>query len=129
MGVITVYIDEDVSIKLARELRRRGYKTVTTQEAGQLEASDEGQLEYATAHGYAIVTYNQGDFARLHAQYSQAGRRHAGIIIASREIGLGETLRRLLRLLDSVSSEEMRGQMKWLSEYTTEQGGGPDDHR
>lgn len=117
MGVITVYTDEDVSIKLAHGLRRRGYRAVTTQEAGQLAASDENQLEYATAQGYAIVTYNQGDFARLHAQYSQTGRRHAGIIVASREIGLGETLRRLLRLLDSISAEEIRGQIKWLSEY------------
>jgi len=112
-----VYTDEDVTIKLARELRRREYKAVTTQEAGQMEADDNSQLAYAATHGYAIFTYNQGDFCQRHVEYCRAGKKHAGIIIASRKVSLGETLRRLLRLLDSVTAEEMRGQIKFLSEY------------
>lgn len=114
---VIVYTDEDVTIKLACELRRHGYKAVTTQEAGQMEADDDSQLAYATTHGYAVLTYNQGDFCRRHVEYCLAGKKHAGIIIASRKVGLGETLRRLLRLLDSVTAEEMRGQIKFLSEY------------
>jgi predicted nuclease of predicted toxin-antitoxin system len=112
-----VYTDEDVTIKLARELRKRGYKAVTTQEAGQMEADDDSQLAYAATHDYAILTYNQGDFCQLHIEYCLADKKHAGIIIASRKVGLGEILRRLLRLLDSVTAEEMRGQIKFLSEY------------
>ena len=112
-----VYTDEDVTVKLARELRRRGYKAVTTQEAGQMETDDDNQLAYATTHGYAILTYNQGDFCQRHVEYCLASKEHAGIIIASRKASLGETLRRLLRLLDSATAEEMRGQIKFLSEY------------
>jgi predicted nuclease of predicted toxin-antitoxin system len=112
-----VYTDEDVTIKLARELRKRGYKAVTTQEAGQMEADDDSQLAYAATHDYAILTYNQGDFCQRHIEYCLADKKHAGIIIASRKVGLGEILRRLLRLLDSVTAEEMRGQIKFLSEY------------
>ena len=112
-----VYTDEDVTVKLARELRRRGYKAATTQEVGQMGADDDSQLAYATTHGYAILTYNQGDFCQRHVEYCLTGKEHAGIIIASRKVSLGETLRRLLRLLDSVTAEEMRGQIKFLSEY------------
>jgi len=113
----TVYTDEDVTVKLARELQRRGYKAVTTQEAGRMEADDDSQLAYAATHGYAILTYNQGDFCQRHVEYCLADKEHAGIIVASRKVSLGETLRRLLRLLDSVMAEEMRGQIKFLSEY------------
>jgi len=112
-----LYLDEDVTTVLARELRRRGYQVVTTQEAGQRQADDDSQLSYAAAHNLALVTYNQGDFCLRHRRYLDAGRSHAGIFIASRKVGLGETLRRLVRLLESVPAEESFNQIRWLSEF------------
>jgi predicted nuclease of predicted toxin-antitoxin system len=38
---VVLYLDEDVTTKLARELRRLGYEVVTTQEAGQRQADDD----------------------------------------------------------------------------------------
>jgi uncharacterized protein with PIN domain len=114
---VVLYLDEDVTTKLARELRRLGYEVVTTQEAGQRQADDDSQLAYAANHDLALVTYNQGDFCSLHRRYVIAERRHAGILIASRKIGLGETLRRLIRLLETVPAEELRDQIRWLSEF------------
>ena len=102
---------------LARELRRRGYQVVTTQEAGQRQADDDSQLAYAATHNLALVTYNQGDFCLRHRRYLDAGRSHAGIFIASRKVGLGETLRRLVRLLESVPAKESLNQIRWLSEF------------
>jgi len=40
--------------------------------------------------------------------------------IASRKVGLGESLRRLIRLLESVPAEELLGQIRWLSEFAEE---------
>jgi hypothetical protein len=114
---VVLYLDEDVTTKLARELRRRGYQVVTTQEASRRQASDDSQLAYAAAHNLALVTYNQGDFCLLHRRYLDAGHSHAGILIASRKVGLGETLRRLIRLLESVPVEELYDQIRWLSEF------------
>lgn len=115
-----LYLDEDVTTKLARELRRRGYRVVTTQEAGQRQADDDSQLAYAANHNLALVTYNQGDFCLRHQRYINVERGHAGILIASRKVGLGETLRRLIRLLESVPAEELRDQIRWLSEFAKE---------
>jgi hypothetical protein len=117
---VVLYLDEDVTTKLARELRRRGYQVVTTQEADQRQADDDSQLAYAASHDLALVTYNQGDFCLRHRRYINAERGHAGILIASRKVGLGESLRRLIRLLESVPAEELRDQIRWLSEFTEE---------
>jgi hypothetical protein len=93
---------------------------VTTQEASQRQADDDSQLAYAANHNLALVTHNQGDFCLLHRRYINADRRHAGILIASRKVGLGETLRRLIRLLEAVSAEELRDRIRWLSEFAEE---------
>jgi ActR/RegA family two-component response regulator len=115
-----LYLDEDVSTKLARELRHRGYRVVTTQEAGQRQADDDSQLAYAAVHDLALVTYNQGDFCLRHRNYLSQGHSHAGIVIASRKVGFGETLRRLVRLLETVSARELCNQIRWLSEFAGE---------
>jgi hypothetical protein len=47
--------------------------------------------------------------------------RHRRYINAERrKVGLGETLRRLIRLLEAVSAEELRDQIRWLSEFAEE---------
>jgi hypothetical protein len=114
---ISLYLDEDVAKAIAQGVRRQRYEVVTTQEANRLGTDDAGQLAFAAAGGHAVVTYNQGDFCRLHVEYVRANKQHAGIIVASRKVGLGETLRRILSLLDSVDADDMRNQIKWLSEY------------
>ena len=115
---ISLYIDEDASKKFATVPRELGYDAVTTAEAGQLEADDEEQLKFATEQGRAILTFNAKHFQALHTRYCQEGREHAGIIVLNRKVSFSENLRRLLRLLDSVTAEEMRGQIKFLSEYS-----------
>ncbi|HEY5043914.1 MAG TPA: hypothetical protein VIK53_18225 [Verrucomicrobiae bacterium] len=42
-----------------------------------------------------------------------AGREHAGIIV-SKQLPVGEMLRRLLALLQKESSDSMRGQVRFL---------------
>lgn len=72
-------------------------------EAGNLGASDEAQLSYATERGMAILTYNIQDFIKLAQTWHASGRKHAGIIVSEQfsQRSFGELLRRVLRLLDS----------------------------
>lgn len=44
---IELYLDEDVSVRLADLLRARGFVVNTTLEAGNLGCADREQLEYA----------------------------------------------------------------------------------
>jgi|GEM_PF-2699275 len=64
----------------------------------------------------AILTFNVGDFAILHEQYMTEGKEHWGIILSNRE-PIGELLRRILRLLNSASADELRNQIRWLNEF------------
>ena len=77
---------------------------------------DEVQLEYAASQRRAIVTFNINDFSRLHDTYLAAGEEHWGLIFSTRE-SIGVLFRRLLRLLNTISAEELKNQIRWLSEF------------
>jgi hypothetical protein len=101
---------------LAEQLRKHGFDVVTSQEAGKLTATDDEQFDYAIADRRAILTFNVHDFALLHERSIAESREHWGIIFSTSE-SLGVLLRRLVRLLNTVSTEELRNQTRWLNEF------------
>jgi predicted nuclease of predicted toxin-antitoxin system len=110
---LRLFLDEDVHAALAVALRKRGYDAVHTLETKRLGLSDESQLNFATQENRCLVTFNVGDFVRLHNRWMDAGREHAGIIV-SKQLPVGEMLRRLLTLLQKDSGDSMRGQVRFL---------------
>jgi predicted nuclease of predicted toxin-antitoxin system len=116
---VALYTDEDVTDDLAPALRRRGYDAQSTAEAGNLSLSDEDQLRYAAEQGRAILTYNIEDFILLAHQWHEQGIEHAGIILSEQfsQRQFGELLRQLLRLLDSLTADEMRQQIIYLQHF------------
>ncbi len=72
---IAVYTDELVSPALAIALRTRGYDALSCHAAGRInqKISDRDQLIYATEHGRAILTNNNGDFAPLDTRWKRQG--------------------------------------------------------
>ena len=114
---VSIYLDADVERMVARALRQQGYACRTADEVGMKRASDEAQLEYAAQMGYALVTYNVEHFAPLHAQYLQEGREHSSIVLIPKRWGASEVLRRLLNLLNAVTADEIRNDVRWLSDF------------
>jgi hypothetical protein len=111
-----LYLDEDSSAHaLVRALRDKGFEVETASEAGMLYQSDENQLEYAAAATSALFSFNRADFYRLHTEWLSIGRHHSGIVLSYQRLGLGETIRRLERLLESRTAEQMRDQVEFLS--------------
>jgi predicted nuclease of predicted toxin-antitoxin system len=110
---IHFYLDEDVSVIVAKLLRSRGFETTTTLDAGQLGASDAEQMEFAVANQCTIVTHNRAHFESLAKEYHTAGKTHHGIVIAVRRPA-NQLAQRLLILLDNVTSEEMRDQVRYI---------------
>jgi predicted nuclease of predicted toxin-antitoxin system len=110
---LRLFFDEDVHAALAAALRKRGYDAVLALEEKRLSLSDESQLNFATQENRCLVTFNVGDFVRLHNRWIDEGREHAGIIV-SKQLPVGESLRRLLALLQKESGESMRGQVRFL---------------
>jgi hypothetical protein len=110
---LRLFLDEDVHLALAGALRKRGYDTRHTGEEGRLGMPDREQLEFAAEEGRCLVTFNVGDFVQLHNDWMQSGRGHAGIIV-SKQLPVGESLRRLLVLLQHENAASMKGQLRFL---------------
>ena len=110
---IELYLDEDVDVLIAQLLRARGFAVVTTQDAGQLRNSDAEQLAYAVSQHNTLFTHNRVDFETLAQTYVAAGQPHDGIIIAVRRPPR-EIARRLLRILNYVTAEEVQNQVRYI---------------
>jgi predicted nuclease of predicted toxin-antitoxin system len=110
---IEVYLDEDVDILVAELLRSYGYLAITARDAGQLQKSDEEQLQYAVSQGKALLTHNRLDFEQLAREYFMSGQNHYGIIFAVRR-SPQEIVRRLLIILERVTADEMENQVRYI---------------
>lgn len=110
---IELYLDEDIDVLIGDLLRARGFKALTTQEAGQLGSSDENQLSYAVNQQKALLTHNRDDFERLAEKYFAADKEHYGIIIAVRRQPY-DIVRRVLVLLNNVTADEMKNQVRYV---------------
>ncbi len=62
---IRLYLDEDVSVLVGEMIRARGFDVLTTRDAGNLAASDAGQLTFSVRERRAFVTHNRVDFEKL----------------------------------------------------------------
>lgn len=114
--LIRLYLDEDVHKRVAATLRLRNFDVISAHELGKWALSDEEQLEYAVQEGRAIFSYNSPDYLRLHIEWLEQNREHYGIIV-SNQITIGETVRRLLSLLNRVTADEMVNQLLWLQGF------------
>jgi hypothetical protein len=108
-----LYLDEDIHLGIAVALRRRGFDVVATPEAERRGTTDEEQLAFATAAGRCLVTFNRGDFVRLHERYVAEGREHAGIILA-RQAAIGPMVRALAGFLATATAAELAERLFWL---------------
>lgn len=116
---LRLYLDRHIKKQLAVDLRQRGYDVLSTEEASMDTASDEDQLAFAAKEDRAILTFNTRDFAPLHEQWPSDAKPHAGIIV-SQQLGsrhYGILLSRMLRLLDQMIAEEMRGNFVHLEQF------------
>jgi len=103
---------------LVRGLRSRGIDLVTAAEAGMIRRKDEEHLSFATLQGRALYSFNVGDFHEIHTEWTATGRGHAGIILAQQKrYSTGEQIRRLLRLIGSLSGEAMKNREEFLGRW------------
>ena len=110
---IELYLDEDVDVLLASLLRSRGFVVEATVEAHRRGATDEEQLAYAAHRRYTLLTHNRADFEGLATRWLEAGRGHAGILIAVRR-PVHDLARRLLVILNDVTADEIDNQVLYL---------------
>ena len=113
---VALYTDADVHGGLAAQVRRRGFDAISAYEAGNAALDDSDQLEYAVSQRRAILTCNARHFEPLLEEWWQADRKHYGVII-SEQVPIGEMLRRVIRLLNTVSADEIENGYRDLAEF------------
>lgn len=103
-----VYLDENLSARVAQILRARGVDAVSAYEVGQVGLDDRAQLRYAAADGRAVVTLDVEDFIALDAETIAANAAHAGMVLIPRRIfrrhefdALASAIEQLARLFPS----------------------------
>jgi predicted nuclease of predicted toxin-antitoxin system len=111
---IKLFIDEDVHAALSTVLRKRGFDVAHAQEVDRKGKSDSEQLEYASLQQRCLMSFNVKDYVLLHNLYVQQRKEHWGIIV-SKQLPMGETLRRVLTVLQRNSKESMKNQIFFLS--------------
>ncbi len=111
-----LHLNEHLSWHLAAQLRKYKFDVTSTIELGMAEEDDDEQLAFAVSQQRAIVSINHKHFAPLHERYIAEGKEHWGIILSTEE-SIPVLRRRLLSLLNSVSAEELKNQIRWLNKF------------
>lgn len=75
------YLDENVPVEIARQLRSRGIDAVTVRELDLLGDTDENHLHRATQMGRVLCTHD-----RHYIQIASAGTEHAGIVFGQQDV-------------------------------------------
>jgi predicted nuclease of predicted toxin-antitoxin system len=113
---IRSYLDHHVPDLFAVDLRRRGFDAIVARDVGNARASDEEHLTWATAHGRVVLTSDFDDYPPMADRWFFEGRDHTGIILLEQptSVPYGRLLRRLLRLLDTLTADDMINRVEWL---------------
>ncbi|MBN1889890.1 MAG: DUF5615 family PIN-like protein [Thermoflexales bacterium] len=115
---IRLCVDEHVWRKLAAQLRERGFDAINVYEADRAGLTDEEQWNYAAAERRAFLTFDKegGRFIKLASDWFYADRHYYGPLISS-QLTRGELLRRVLKLLNSITAEEMMNTVRFLEDF------------
>jgi len=113
------YLDEDaMADALVTALIDRGIDVTTANLEDMVNRADPEHLDLRHFTGASPLLYNIGDYCQLHTEYLSIGKTHTGIILASQQrFGIGEQMRRLLRIIAVLSVEETQNNLQFLSNW------------
>jgi hypothetical protein len=107
---IHLYLDENITPKVAVQLRRRGINATSVHEIGLAGDTDANHLARATALQQILVTCDS-DFLVLAAE----GVEHSGIVFGiQEETSVGDWVTKLELLCNVYDVEDMRNHVEYL---------------
>lgn len=109
-AAIHLYLDENLSPKIAEQLQLRGIDAVSVRALGRLGESDESHLARATRLGRVLVT-SDVDFLRLATE----GIPHAGIVFGVQaDHSLGDWVKKLELICFVYSPADLENHVEYL---------------
>ncbi len=112
-------LDEQIWVYLATLLREQGFDVIHVYESDLEHKPDSEILRSAVENHRAVVTFNTKHFIPLAREYFTEGKEHYGIVVSD-EIPQGELQRRVTRLLESVTAEDLKNMVRYLQEFKQE---------
>ncbi|MBP7962133.1 MAG: DUF5615 family PIN-like protein [Caldilineaceae bacterium] len=107
---VRFYLDENVPVEVARQLRSRDIDVVTARDLGLLGASDRVHLENATALRRVLCTFD-ADYLRLVSE----GMAHAGIVFGQQSLHyVGDWVNWLTLIHAVYAPREMVGRVEYM---------------
>ena len=114
MGRLRIYTDENVDVRIAEGLRRRGLEVFSAREKGALGFTDEQHFEKAKELKAVIFTHDP-HFIEIADDLVKKGNKHYGLVFAEmHRFNFGECIRRLTLYAEVVASEEMINRIEFL---------------
>ena len=114
MARLRIYIDENVDVRIAEGLRRRGLNAFSAREKGTLGFNDKQHFEKAKELEAVIFTHDP-HFIEIAENLVKSGKGHYGLIFGEmHRFSIGECIRRLALYVELVSSEEMLNRIEFL---------------
>lgn len=109
-AAISLYLDENLSPRIARQLKLRGIDAVSVRDLGTLGDPDTTHLERASQLQRVLVT-SDVDFLRFAAE----GLEHAGIIFGVQgDHSIGDWVKMLELVCFVYSAEEFKNHVEYL---------------
>lgn len=106
-------LDEHIWAYLAKILREQGFDVIHVTEVGLVATPDKEIMAYAVGQHRAVVTFNIRDFIPIAIQYYEDGKEHYGVV-ASNQVSRGELQKRVMKLLNSITAEELMNSVRYL---------------
>lgn len=109
MTALRFYLDENVQVVIAEQLRKRGIDVVTVRDLGMLGDEDMTHLKRTMEMGYVLCTHDT-DYIDLAA----AGITHTGIVFGQHSHSIGDWVNFLELLFTVYSADDMQNRVEYL---------------
>ncbi|MBI5669642.1 MAG: DUF5615 family PIN-like protein [Chloroflexi bacterium] len=104
------YLDENLPVAIAEQLRRRGIEAVTARDLDTLSDSDVNHLKRASEMGCVLCTYDT-DYVQL----AVSGVEHSGIVLGQPESHwIGEWVKALELMHGVYTADDMLNRVEYL---------------
>ena len=114
MAKLKIYTDENVDVRIAEGLKRRGIKAFSAHEKDMIGSADIEHFKYASAMKAVIFTHDH-HFLKIAKELLNGGKNHWGIIfVEMNKLSVGACIKRLAFYAEILSPEEMKNQIEFL---------------
>lgn len=105
------YLDEQMPVVIAKELRRRNIDAITVKELEMRGDSDDSHLLRATAMGRVVCTMDDA-----YVDLAKTGFDHTGIVVGVRKDrkAIGTWVRFLIWMHETYTPQDMRNRVEYL---------------